>query len=72
MGNVYISDYTGRQFSESLTNVVRGTEFVDFEKVNSLDGVFISNKYLYKKPSNQFGKGTRSQITEEEVEENAR
>lgn len=71
MGNVYISDYTGRQFSESLTNVVRGTEFVDFEKVNSLDGVFISNKYLFKK-GGQPGKGTRSQITEEEIEENAR
>jgi hypothetical protein len=45
MGNVYISDYTGRKYSESISNVVRGTEYVDFEKANSLEGVFIANKY---------------------------
>lgn len=45
MGNVYISDGSGRFYSESLDSVVRGTEFVDFEKINSLDGVFIANKF---------------------------
>ena len=47
MGNVYISDGSGRYFSDSLDNVLRGTEFVDFEKINSLEGVFIANKFDY-------------------------
>lgn len=29
----------------SLENTVKGIEFVDFEKINSLEGVFIANKY---------------------------
>jgi hypothetical protein len=29
----------------SIENVVRGQELVDFEKVNSLEGVFIANKF---------------------------
>jgi len=29
----------------SMENVIRGTEFVDFEKVNSLEGVFIANRW---------------------------
>jgi len=45
MGNVYISDGSGKFYSLSIENVIRGTEFVDFEKVNSLDGVFLANKY---------------------------
>jgi hypothetical protein len=45
MGNVYVSDSTGRRFSESISNVLRGTEYVDFEKANSLEGVFFANKY---------------------------
>ncbi len=45
MGNVYISDGSGKFYSLSMENVIRGTEFVDFEKVNSLDGVFLANKY---------------------------
>jgi hypothetical protein len=28
-----------------MENVLRGTEFVDFEKINSLEGVFIANRY---------------------------
>lgn len=44
MGNIYISGQDGKQFSESISNVVRTPSFVDFEKVNSLDGVFIVNK----------------------------
>lgn len=45
MGNVYISDGSGKFYSLSIENVIRGTEFVDFEKVNSLDGVFLANKF---------------------------
>jgi Sortilin, neurotensin receptor 3, len=45
MGNVFISDGSGKYYSLSLENVMRGTEYVDFEKVNSLDGVFLSNKF---------------------------
>ena len=45
MGDVYISDGSGRYFSLSIDNVLKGSEYVDFEKVNSLDGVFIANKY---------------------------
>lgn len=53
MGNVYISDYTGRKFSESISNVLRGTEYVDFEKANSLDGVFVANKYDIQRSANK-------------------
>lgn len=45
MGNVYISDGTGKYYSLSMDNVIRGTEYIDFEKVNSLNGVFLTNKY---------------------------
>jgi hypothetical protein len=45
LGNIFISDGYGRNFSSSLENVLRGTELVDFEKINSLEGVFIANRY---------------------------
>ena len=45
MGSVYISDGSGKFYSLSMENVIRGTEYVDFEKINSLDGVFVSNKF---------------------------
>ena len=45
MGNVFISDGAGKFYSLSIENVIRGTEYVDFEKVNSLEGVFIANKF---------------------------
>ena len=45
MGNVYISDGTGKYYSLSMDNVIRGTEYIDFEKINSLNGVFVTNKY---------------------------
>jgi hypothetical protein len=45
MGTVYISDGSGKFYSLSMENVIRGTEYVDFEKINSLDGVFLSNKF---------------------------
>lgn len=45
MGNVFISDSSGKYYSLSVENVIRGVEYVDFERVNSLEGVFIANKY---------------------------
>jgi hypothetical protein len=45
MGNTYISDGSGKFYALSLTNVIRGTEYVDFEKVNSLEGVYLANKF---------------------------
>jgi hypothetical protein len=45
LGDIYVSDGSGKYFSLSLGNVYRGSTLVDFEKINSLDGVFIANKY---------------------------
>ena len=44
LGSVFISDANGRSFSLSLENVIKGNA-VDFERVTSLDGTFIANKY---------------------------
>jgi len=43
-GNLYISDEKGRHFTLSMPNVIKGNA-VDFEKVSSLDGTFIVNRY---------------------------
>ena len=43
-GSVFISDENGRSFALSLENVIKGSA-VDFERVTSLDGTFIANKY---------------------------
>jgi hypothetical protein len=43
-GSVFISDANGRSFALSLENVIKGSA-VDFERVTSLDGTFIANKY---------------------------
>lgn len=43
-GNLYISDEKGRSFTLSMTNVIKG-HAVDFEKVNSLDGTYVINRY---------------------------
>ena len=43
-GSVYISDANGRAFALSLENVIKG-DAVDFERVTSLDGTFIANKF---------------------------
>ena len=45
LGNIFISDGSGRFYSLSLENVLRGNEFVDFEKINSLEGVFVANRF---------------------------
>ena len=47
-GTVYISDSNGRAFATSLENVIKGNA-VDFERVTSLDGTFIANKYAPNK-----------------------
>ena len=45
-GNIYASDSQGQGFALSLENAVRGMNgIVDFEKVQSLEGVFIANTY---------------------------
>jgi len=43
-GNLYISDSNARVFSLSMENVIKGGA-VDFERVTSLDGTFIANRY---------------------------
>jgi len=49
-GNIYISDSLGRRYSTSLNNVVRGDRGqCDFEKVQSLEGIYITNIYDQKK-----------------------
>jgi len=47
-GNLYISDEKGRYFTLSMPNVIKGNA-VDFEKVSSLDGTFIINRYFKEK-----------------------
>lgn len=43
-GSLYISDEGARSFSLSLENIIKGNA-VDFERVSSLDGTFIANKF---------------------------
>ena len=45
MGDIYTSDWQGRLFALSLDNVLRGTTYVDFERINSLQGVYLANRY---------------------------
>ena len=61
-GNLYISDEKGRTFSLSITNVIKGTA-VDFEKVNSLDGTYIINRYD-KPVSTDFPSKPKAEIQE--------
>lgn len=44
LGGIYISDGFGKNYTTSLDKVLRGSDLVDFEKVNSLEGVFLANK----------------------------
>lgn len=46
-GNIYISDAHGKSFSLSLKDTVRTAQGqVDFEEINSLEGVIIVNQEL--------------------------
>lgn len=65
-GNLYISDEGARSFSLSIENVIKGNA-VDFERVTSLDGTFIINKYMDGKDRSRRGK--KGKKGEEFVEE---
>lgn len=56
LGSIYVSDGSGKYFTLSIDDVLRGIELVDFEKINSLEGVFLANKY---EDSGTAGKSTR-------------
>lgn len=45
LGDIFVSDGSGKFYSMSVSDVLRGSELVDFEKVNSLEGVFLANKF---------------------------
>lgn len=59
IGTVYISGVQGKFYSPSLTGVLKGYEYVDFENVNSLEGVFIANKYVTERASNRKSKNKK-------------
>ena len=40
-----------------MENSVRGLEYVDFEKVNSLEGTFVANKYDFDMKNRYSGSG---------------
>ena len=44
LGNLYISDKRGRVFTLSASNIRKG-KAVDFERIYSLDGTFLINRY---------------------------
>lgn len=45
LGSIYVSDGSGKYYTMSIDDVHRGQDLVDFEKVNSLEGVFLANKF---------------------------
>ncbi len=64
-GHIYISDTSGINFSVSLAYNVRSHDNqCDFEKVNSLEGVYISNVI-----SGKYMNNAEQKIEEEELEE---
>lgn len=65
MGNVYVSDSSGRFYALSIENVLRGISYVDFEKISSLEGVYLVNKYDVKHSHTHWGDGANN---EEELE----
>lgn len=71
LGNIFISDGSGKFYSLSLENVLRGIEFVDFENVNSLEGVFIANRYDTEHTHNKefHAKFKGKEFTENEINE---
>ena len=53
-GTIYVSDSSGRRFSESLAKNSRvRTGYCDFEKVNGVEGVYFANVYDREKPVNE-------------------
>lgn len=65
LGSVFVSDGSGKFYSLSLGNVLRGQELVDFEKINSLEGVFIANKF-----EDEGARASRDTIIPKKGEEN--
>lgn len=69
-GNVYISDEKGRVFTLSISNVIKKAA-VDFEKINSLDGSFIVNRYDAvlpgQKAQTSSGSGTIQEFDESDM-----
>jgi len=45
IGNVYISEGSGTEYTQTLDNVLRSSQYVDFEKAHSILGVYIANKF---------------------------
>lgn len=43
-----MSDGSGKYYTLSIEDVLRGIDLIDFEKLNSLEGVFLANKYEEK------------------------
>jgi len=65
-GHIYISDSSGVNFSQSLKYNIRSTSNqCDFEKINSLEGVYIGNVI-----ATNFMEDAEQQMEEEEYEEN--
>merc|ERR1712151_470123 len=67
-GNLYISDENARSFSLSIDNVIKGNA-VDFERVTSLDGTFIINRYQSEKMARAARKRGKVQESKEFEEE---
>lgn len=62
MGNIYISDGSGEYFSESLSNVLKGSSYIDLERINSLEGVFIANKFGVTYSHQSMEKGSFNEV----------
>lgn len=64
-GHIYISDASGIKFSQSLKYNIRSYENQsDFEKVNSLEGVYVANVI-----SSSYMQHAKQEIEEEEIKE---
>jgi hypothetical protein len=68
-GNLYISDENARSFALSTENVIKGNA-VDFERVTSLDGTFIVNKYeSAKEKAKKSARRASKKVAEQDFEE---
>lgn len=70
VGNLFVSDGLGYRFTHSLENIIKGSNAVDFETVESLDGTYIANRYDAEHGSgNNKNAGELRAVTEEDIEE---
>ena len=65
-GNLYISDEKGRSFTLSKSNVIKG-QAVDFEKISSLDGTYVVNKFMKEHDQKKAGKEHQKEFDEADV-----